>query len=324
MGKILSICIPTYNMGKYLDVNLKEIIRLIDKLNLHDKIEVCISDNNSSDTTEEIVNKYLDCHLNIKYHKNITNIGADRNFLKSVEISHGEYSWILGADDILLEEVLLETIELIELNEYDILLGDRLNINLLGTGQNIQHWANKATVVTNQNYSEFIDNSYRLGAVFSYISSIIFKKKRWDEEINKLDIEKFIGSCYIHSLILISMIKNNSKMLYTHKALVQNRVGNDSFLNDGYFNRVKIDFNYLDIFEYLFTKKSREYKSIRLLLNKERTFLHFLKAKYLVSKNKEKKYDFDVFLKSMKINNRYIINNVPNILISVLLKIYKK
>jgi len=324
MSKILSICIPTYNMGEYLDINLKGIIKLSSKLDLNNKIEICISDNNSTDDTETIVRKYIDKNIDIKYHKNQDNIGADKNFLKSVEISSGKFSWIMGADDILLEEVLIDILDLIKLNKYDILLGDRLNIDLSGKEKYIQHWAKEETIVTNKNYSEFIDSSYRVGAVFSYISSIIFKKDRWDEEIEKLDIKRFIGTCYIHSLILISMIKNNSKMLYTHKAMVKNRVGNDSFLSEGYFNRLKIDFNYLDIFEYLFKKESKEYKSMRLLLNKERTFLHFLKAKYLVSKNREMKKEFETFLKVMKIQNRSLINSIPNIFIEILLKLYIK
>lgn len=324
MSKILSICIPTYNMEKYLDVNLKEIVRLADKLDLNYKIEVCVSDNNSSDNTEKVVNKYVDSNLNIKYHKNINNIGADRNFLKSVEISNGKYAWILGADDILLEQALIKIFEWIESDKYDILLGDRLNIDLLGKEKNIQHWAIEKAIVSNKNYSPFIDNSYKLGAVFSYISSIIFKKKKWDIEKEKLDLEQFIGTCYIHSLILVSMIKNNSTMFYTHEAFVKNRVGNDSFLNEGYFNRMKIDFNYLEIFEYLFSKNSNEYKSVRLLLNRERTFLHFLKAKYLVSNNLNIKKDFDTFLDKMNINNGTIIRNTPNLLIKLLLNLYKK
>lgn len=324
MNKILSICIPTYNMGNYLDINLKEILRLSSKFDLNHKIEICISDNNSTDDTEMIVGKYINKNIDIKYHKNQNNIGADRNFLKSVEISSGKFSWIMGADDILLEEVLIDILDLIKSNKYDILLGDRLNIDLSGKEKYIQHWAKEETIVTNKNYSEFIDSSYKIGAVFSYLSSIIFKKEKWDAEIEKLEIERFIGSCYIHSLILISMIKNNSKMLYTHKPIVKNRVGNDSFLNEGYFNRIKIDFNYLDIFEYLFKKESKEYKSMRLLLDKERTFLHFLKAKYLVSKNIDMKKKFENFMETMKINNGKIIYNIPNVLICILLKIYRK
>ena len=324
MSKILSICIPTYNMGKYLDINLKEIMKLSDKLNLNNKIEVCISDNNSTDNTEEIVNKYLDFHVSIKYHKNINNIGADKNFLKSVEISSGKYSWILGADDILMENALSEIIKLIESDKYDILLGDRLNIDLSGKEKNIQYWAREEVVVSIENYSQFIKQSYKLGAAFSYISSIIFKKEKWDKEMAKLDIKLFIGSCYIHSLILISMIKNDSKMLYMHIPLVKNRTGNDSFLSDGYFNRIKIDFNYLDIFEYLFTKNSKEYKSIRCLLEKERTFLHFLKAKYLVSKNKELELEFNKFLDTENIKFQNLIKLFPNFIIKNLLKSYKK
>jgi abequosyltransferase len=323
MSKLLSICIPTYNMCNYLEINLKEIVEIISDLKLEDEIEVCISDNQSTDDTELMVSKYFNLNIDIKYHKNQKNIGADRNFLKSVEISNGKYSWILGADDILIKEGLLNIINLIKNSEYHIILGDRLNINLNGDNKEVQFWSKEKSIVSKNNLSVFIDNSYKLGAIFAYISSIVFKKENWDDAIQILDINKFIGSSYIHSLILLSIIKNNGNMLYLHKPIVKSRLGNDSFLSAGYFNRIKIDFNYLDILDYLFGKSSQEYKSTRVILDKERVFLHFLKAKYIVSKDDSLKYEFNSFLDELNIKNKYLIKTIPNFIIKILLELYK-
>lgn len=326
MSKLLSICIPTYNMGKYLEINLKELVVIIIKNKLKNRVEISISDNDSSDNTFDIVNKYINQNENIKikYHKNDVNIGADKNFLKSVEIASAEYAWIFGADDIIIEKSLLDILELIISNNYDILLGDRVNINLNGKEINTQYWSTEKMTVNKENLSEYLNQSYRIGAVFSYISSIVFKKNKWDEEIEKLDINRFIGTAYIHSLILLSMIQHNSNMLYMHSPLVKNRVGNDSFLSEGYFNRIKIDFNYLDIFDYLFGSDSKEYKSMRLFLDRERVFLHFIKAKYLVSNNEKIKNEFNTFLSDKHIKNKNLIMFFPNIMIKILLKLYKK
>jgi len=323
MGKILSICIPTYNMEKYLDENIQEIVKIVEANNLKEKIEICISDNASVDNTEVIIQKYIAQDVcTIVYHKNNENLGADRNFLKAVDIASGDYIWLLGADDILLESAFLDIIFNINKNSYDILLGDRLNMNLLGVEKQIQYWAKEKMLVTESNYCDFLSDTYRLGAVFSYISSIIFSKKQWDSEIEILDMEKFIGTNYIHSVILISMIKHGSEMEYLHYPLVKNRVGNDSFLGKGYFNRIKIDFQYLSIFEYIFTKSSCEYRNMKLLLDRERTLLHFLKTKYLVAHSEVMKKEFFNFLKKNNIKNKFLIKIFPNFLIFFLLFIY--
>ena len=67
--------------------------------------EVCISDNCSADNTEEVVRK-AQKKINIKYHKNETNLGIPRNFLNVVSMATGEFAWLIGDDDLLLPHTL--------------------------------------------------------------------------------------------------------------------------------------------------------------------------------------------------------------------------
>ena len=53
---LLSICIPNYNRGKYLNNCLNSI--LLAKSFSSIKFEVCISDNGSTDNISSIVNYY--------------------------------------------------------------------------------------------------------------------------------------------------------------------------------------------------------------------------------------------------------------------------
>lgn len=96
----LSICIPTFNRAKYLD-NLLNSIYITNSCHLKD-IEICVSDNNSSDETEDIVNSYS-TKLSIKYKKNDTNVGLAKNILNVVEMAKGEFVWILGDDELILK-----------------------------------------------------------------------------------------------------------------------------------------------------------------------------------------------------------------------------
>lgn len=123
----LSICIPTFNRGKYLN-NLLNSIYNTDTYFLK-KIEVCISDNNSSDETEEIVNSYR-TKLDIKYKKNETNIGLAKNILEVVEMAKGEFVWILGDDDLILKNSFERLDKIINLNpDIDFVYTNAYNIS---------------------------------------------------------------------------------------------------------------------------------------------------------------------------------------------------
>lgn len=96
MSFIISVCIPTYNRCNYLNTlleNLSEIMTLYGEY-----IEVCISDNCSSDTTLEVIDKW-----NLKYNINFVsqnyNTGASANIKEVIKLANGKYTLLLGDDD---------------------------------------------------------------------------------------------------------------------------------------------------------------------------------------------------------------------------------
>ncbi|WP_061216127.1 glycosyltransferase family 2 protein [Leptospira santarosai] len=95
----ISICIPTFNRARHLSNCLNSIVLNEDKENI--SYEICISNNCSTDETEEVVSS-LKNELPIRYQKNETNIGVARNVLKVVEMASGDYIWLIGDDDLLL------------------------------------------------------------------------------------------------------------------------------------------------------------------------------------------------------------------------------
>jgi glycosyltransferase involved in cell wall biosynthesis len=62
---------------------------------------VCISDNNSTDDTSEIV-KWAQDFIDINYHKNSLNVGIPLNFINVVSMAKGDFVWLLGDDDLLM------------------------------------------------------------------------------------------------------------------------------------------------------------------------------------------------------------------------------
>ena len=111
---LLSICIPTYNRVNQLDNCLNSILiskKSVENLNF----EVCISDNNSQQRIESLIEKYKN-KLNIKFNKNVKNLGFALNGIKSVEMASGTYSWMIGDDDLILPKTLTQLKEILENN----------------------------------------------------------------------------------------------------------------------------------------------------------------------------------------------------------------
>jgi glycosyltransferase involved in cell wall biosynthesis len=112
---ILSICIPTYNRGEHLENCLTSIFQSgKDKTSA---FQVCISDNCSSDNTQDIVRSFKE-KLPIKYVRNSENLGRVRNYLQCVSIAEGEYVWLLGDDDLLMSHTVSELTNLLSIKNH--------------------------------------------------------------------------------------------------------------------------------------------------------------------------------------------------------------
>ena len=64
---LLSICIPTYNRASFLDQCLSAIVH---QDGFDERVEVVISDNASTDNTQELCKKYTEQYPNIRYFRN--------------------------------------------------------------------------------------------------------------------------------------------------------------------------------------------------------------------------------------------------------------
>jgi len=106
----LSICIPTFNRANHLRNCLQSIMS--NHSDFESQLEVCISDNGSTDGTFEVVS-LAQKKIPIKYHRSSKNLGIPLNFLKVIEMASGEFVWLIGDDDLLLPHTLDKVLELI-------------------------------------------------------------------------------------------------------------------------------------------------------------------------------------------------------------------
>lgn len=84
---LISICIPTRNRADILPVMLDSIV--LDEA-FDEQVQVVVSDNASTDDTPEVVARYTARYPDqIKYNRNSTDITADYNFTKVMELADG-------------------------------------------------------------------------------------------------------------------------------------------------------------------------------------------------------------------------------------------
>ena len=98
-GPLLSLCIPTYNRASLLEPMLQSLCRQCAAFG--EQVEIVVSDNASTDATPAVVATASAIHP-IRYFRNDENVGS-RNFLLAVERASGEYGWVLGDDDLVLD-----------------------------------------------------------------------------------------------------------------------------------------------------------------------------------------------------------------------------
>lgn len=84
---LLSICIPTYNRADILKDTLS---RIVSYKSFVDDVELVISDNCSTDHTQEVCEAFASQYENVRYYRNEVNI-HDRNFISVLDKANGLY-----------------------------------------------------------------------------------------------------------------------------------------------------------------------------------------------------------------------------------------
>jgi glycosyltransferase involved in cell wall biosynthesis len=206
---LLSVCIPTYNRAGYLDICLDSFCRELRTAS--NNIELIVFDNCSSDNTREVVQKHMLQEKALQYYKNESNVGADGNMLKCLEKANGEYCWIFGDDDVLLEGQLKTITENLNLHAYGLIyLGNywfRENYLVEKPKQRLQ----KSLVYENK--KDFLKS---INIWTTFISAVIFRK----EVIKNNDLTPFVGTNLIQLQWVLPSIFSDKKCLYLQGQII--------------------------------------------------------------------------------------------------------
>lgn len=104
----VSVCIPTYQGEKYIgDAILGALAQSFQDM------EILVSDNASTDRTEQIVKSFHDPR--VRYHRNQANIGYRANVEQMIHrMANGEYAVILCSDDYWQGDLLAEAVDILD------------------------------------------------------------------------------------------------------------------------------------------------------------------------------------------------------------------
>jgi len=184
---ILTIIIPTYNRAKNLTILLKTIDWELSGTD--DMVRIIIGDNNSGDETDQVIRAFTESHPKTVVVKHKSNVGADENFCRCIELVSTRFFWIIGDDDRPLTGSLKNIVGI--LNDQ---LPDILYINSKWDKKiqpPLTQEVNVAIIAQRYNRENF---SKKINIWVSYISGVIINVERLYFLNSGINIRRFHGS----------------------------------------------------------------------------------------------------------------------------------
>lgn len=284
MQPVLSICIPTYNFGRYIAETLDSIV-----CQLTGDVEVVVVDGASTDDTPDILRRYQNHYPNVRYHRLKEKGGIDRDMATSVSLAGGEYCWLFSSDDVMEDGAIAKMVKETAY-DYDLYLCKHLNctldMTLIGEHPVLRSPVSAVFDLANQSdrrrYFGLAENTE---AFFSFMGGIIIKKRKWESvQLN----EMFAGSCWAHVARIIELMEKGLRVKYLAEPLLSRRGGNDSFADKGLVNRYRIAIDgYHKIGDVFFGHESFEAFHLRRAIRNEFKLKDFLYAKRRCAENPE-------------------------------------
>lgn len=193
---ILTIAIPTYNGAGTLQETLDSIVT-----QLQPGVDILISDNASTDGTDEIVRKYQADYPQIRYRRNSENVGADQNFDLAIRHAIGRFVWLFSDDDLMEPGAIKCVLDV--LKRYDDLGTIFVNYAVyLPDNKCIDPRVSKIEEDKYFKDGEMFLCAVNIGPIFC--SSNIVRRSLWETSESK----RFIGTNWVHYGTIATAIRN--------------------------------------------------------------------------------------------------------------------
>jgi glycosyltransferase involved in cell wall biosynthesis len=119
--QLVSIGLPVYNGGQKLEEVVWSVLAQD-----HTRIELVISDNASTDDTEEVCRTLARADDRIVYHRQARNVGLLNNFVHAIRVARGSFFRWIGDDDWMAPDYVSRCLESFAEDERRVLVTTRL------------------------------------------------------------------------------------------------------------------------------------------------------------------------------------------------------
>lgn len=219
MQKLLTIAIPTYNRAKLLDKQLAWLAQAIK--GFESDCEILVSDNCSTDNTQDVIKKWQEILSNItfKSNKNQENLGVVKNIFYCLLAATTKYVWTIGDDDPIQDRAIAYTIS--KIKQHDNL--SLLFLNFSGRNKITNEPVHPPTIVGNRWFDVDSEDgcgdgkaifehcySKSVGAVI-FLTAIVYRTElaqralQWkDAENNWICLAYLAGYCAANGSVIVT------------------------------------------------------------------------------------------------------------------------
>jgi glycosyltransferase involved in cell wall biosynthesis len=218
----LSFCIPTYKRPELL---LKAIESIYNASSDYlDVVQLVITDDSTNDTNQWVIEKTKSYIKNLKHIRNPTNLGIDGNILCAVNSSDGEFAWIVGEDDLVCKNAVINFFSITNRSSYGFICS---NYSYVNSEHNKILKQNVIGIAKNKNI-ESLELLCDYSWSFGFIGACIVNKQYWV----KVDSNKYKGTFFAHVGTILEAVKDNDILMLATPSVL-NRCGDSDITTWG-------------------------------------------------------------------------------------------
>ncbi|MGL5758118.1 glycosyltransferase family 2 protein [Plesiomonas sp.] len=238
---LLSIIIAAHNTAEYIDICLKSLDDALNGYTASRLIEAIIVNDASTDDTLKKVNDYKETRFIKKvFSVNYTNVGKVKNF--AFNQCTGEYITVLDSDDALRHHSLVNVLNIIEKEKYDMFISPIIEKHGAFT-VDATHIPFKGEVLNKQQACEaFLSHKKTEG----HIAGKLIKSSNLSSE-NFIDLP-----CYEDIITVGYALKKSNRIFFSHTPFYLYRKRTGSTSDDKSGSKTLLFFSALEMLEKIF------------------------------------------------------------------------
>ncbi len=217
--KRLSVLIPTYNRSPYLRHLLETLEHELQ--GFEGRVGVIVSDNGSTDATQEVTAGFLGRMPNLRIIRHPHNLGMDENFCACVEADDAEYFWLMGDDDLPRAGAIHYLLDLIDRELPDMVYVE-------------SDW--RAELIDNQPYGPLpqvsaleltpIKFARRVNIWTTFISGTVIRRATFVDDATSQELRRYNSTNLIQLSWVLGTFQRSKKLLYVPEPCVLATSGN--------------------------------------------------------------------------------------------------